>query len=395
MTAKGDVIQPGQTIPEDVTGVDDIQCDGWTRVGALWALTRHAGELAEDLDPSPARFVLQFTPLTVTAVREQPAEPERKLIGPPHAHLDAPCTDACYEPVAPQPAAESVPDVLDLVRQYGDERENVGAATPNRGELNREMANAAVREANALFAQIEAEVQRLRDKQAWLYRELLAITVQRDDPRHLLAQVMAELGVDRPEDVLITIKKRAGALTLAQNSRKHWLDKANDRQAEIEQLQAIVKKRDREIDAAQQSAESGPLRLSLPPVPEGAVALVGERTGKRYPRRERTAFWQDPERGGATTTLAEVLEMEDPGGVTVEMAPPREPRTWKQYAINTPLAPANQPDCVTVQGWGTYGQREDGLYANTDGYPDDVGRESCHTFDSLRALGDVTEVLDA
>jgi hypothetical protein len=24
--------------------------------------------------------------------------PERKLIGPPHAHLDAPCTDACYEP---------------------------------------------------------------------------------------------------------------------------------------------------------------------------------------------------------------------------------------------------------------------------------------------------------
>lgn len=25
--------------------------------------------------------------------------PERKLIGPPHAHLDAPCTEACYEPV--------------------------------------------------------------------------------------------------------------------------------------------------------------------------------------------------------------------------------------------------------------------------------------------------------
>jgi hypothetical protein len=44
-----------------------------------------------------------------------------------------------------------------------------------------------------------------------------------------------------------------------------------------------------------------------------------------------------------------------------------------------------------VQGWGNYGLREDGLYASTDGYPDDVAREHCLTFDALRALGDVTE----
>ena len=34
--------------------------------------------------------------------------PERKLIGPPHAHLDAPCTDACYEP-APEGQAFPAP----------------------------------------------------------------------------------------------------------------------------------------------------------------------------------------------------------------------------------------------------------------------------------------------
>ncbi len=30
--------------------------------------------------------------------------PDRTLIGPPHAHLDAPCTDACYEPATTEPS---------------------------------------------------------------------------------------------------------------------------------------------------------------------------------------------------------------------------------------------------------------------------------------------------
>lgn len=40
---------------------------------------------------------------------------ERKLIGPAHAHLDAPCTDACYEPAEPE-LQRPVTDV-----QYADE----------------------------------------------------------------------------------------------------------------------------------------------------------------------------------------------------------------------------------------------------------------------------------
>lgn len=50
--------------------------------------------------------------------------------------------------------ADAVIQLLDLVQQYGAERENVGAATPARGELDREIANAAVREAAALLDRI-------------------------------------------------------------------------------------------------------------------------------------------------------------------------------------------------------------------------------------------------
>jgi len=80
MTAVDDVIPAGEPIPDDVTAVDDRMGDDWYLTDAShW----HCGELGvrrcaeiKDCDlgvGSP----LSFAPLTVTAVREQPAEPER------------------------------------------------------------------------------------------------------------------------------------------------------------------------------------------------------------------------------------------------------------------------------------------------------------------------------
>lgn len=53
-------------------------------------------------------------PIAITVVvfmqQDEPAKPaSRKLIGPVHAHQDAPCTDACYEPAAkPEPLRGNV-----------------------------------------------------------------------------------------------------------------------------------------------------------------------------------------------------------------------------------------------------------------------------------------------
>lgn len=98
--------------------------------------------------------------LTVTAVREpEPAdEPDpicdaRTCEKPGHHHTE------------PQPES----DLLDLVRRYGAEMERTAGAHMSDDDTG------------PLLARIEAEVQRLRDKQAWLRRELVAITGQRDE----------------------------------------------------------------------------------------------------------------------------------------------------------------------------------------------------------------------
>jgi hypothetical protein len=70
------------------------------------------------------------------------------------------------------------------------------------------------------------------------------------------------------------------------------------------------------------------------------------------------------------------------------------PRVWPK--LDGPTYPDGMvlPEFVEVEGWGSYGLREDGLYANTDGYPDDVWRGHCLTFDALRQLGEVREVTE-
>jgi hypothetical protein len=77
--------------------------------------------------------------------------------------------------------------------------------------------------------------------------------------------------------------------------------------------------------ARPRAAESGSVVLSLPQVPDGAVALVGGESGRRY-----KLFGEHWTGDGPGTdylyTLSGLLERE--GTVTVEFAPPREPRTW-------------------------------------------------------------------
>lgn len=91
-------------------------------------------------------------------------------------------------------------------------------------------------------------------------------------------------------------------------------------------------------------AESGPLVLTLPQVPDGAVALKGETTGTRYARVRvpgiMSPCWK-PDPWSQPMDLGAVLDGE--GRVTVEMAPPREPRTW-------PKLDPPDPETLAVRG---------------------------------------------
>ncbi|GAA0738494.1 hypothetical protein Drose_04495 [Dactylosporangium roseum] len=138
----------------------------------------------------------------------------------------------------------------------------------------------------------------------------------------------------------------------------------------------------------EQPAQAVPLVLTLPQVPEGAVALIGGESGMRYPRRDDVSapVWLDPKRGNATTTLAEILDYE--GSVTVVM---REPRTWPKLA--TEAEDPNVVDVVAEDGLFTHRwiRREGSAFYRCSGRP-----RCCksRTLAGLRELGDVTEVFD-
>lgn len=126
--------------------------------------------------------------------------------------------------------------------------------------------------------------------------------------------------------------------------------------------------------------DPGPLVLSLPQVPDGAVALVGGRTGRRYPV-------------GPDLSLAVVLGAEG-GSVTVEMTPPREPRTWPKLDP----APDDIAEVVEVEGQGRFKvavRRLSPPGGTTYVHVDEHGATGAVTFTlgRLRELGDVTEVL--
>lgn len=143
-----------------------------------------------------------------------------------------------------------------------------------------------------------------------------------------------------------------------------------------------------EVDPEPQPGESGPPVLTLPDVPKGAVALVGGRTGQRFtvdPEATGRAVWTN---GSLSRwTLANLLDQEQPEGVTVEFAPPREPRTWGQIDGTVEgLLPA----VVSVR-------RESGTSVWTLEASGSYRREGDHDVPplsllELRTLGKVTEV---
>lgn len=72
MTEVGTVINEGDEIPADVTGLADRNGDPWTRtpVGHWHGLSRHARRCEDGhCTSTDADFMLDFTPLTVAAVR--------------------------------------------------------------------------------------------------------------------------------------------------------------------------------------------------------------------------------------------------------------------------------------------------------------------------------------
>jgi hypothetical protein len=132
----------------------------------------------------------------------------------------------------------------------------------------------------------------------------------------LMAQVMAERD-----------KARADRDQMQENAEA-WKAQYDEARAEVERLKAAAaltpEDARRAYDAyrAAMAAPADPLILSLPTVPEGAVALVGAKTGRRYTPGPRPGEWYA---GAVPLRLGTILM--DEGSVRVEMAPPRESST--------------------------------------------------------------------
>ncbi len=113
-----EVIESGRWVPPNVLAVVDRNAEVWQRSSDVDFLRPHRSGRVTVSDLSR-----QEGPLRVVEVEPQPAD--RKLIGPSRAHLDAPCTDACYEPGgAREPrtwpklpsAPDDLPDTVDVNR---------------------------------------------------------------------------------------------------------------------------------------------------------------------------------------------------------------------------------------------------------------------------------------
>jgi hypothetical protein len=522
----GDVIQPGEVVPDNVVGVLDCQDDDLV----LNALGHWHSPSAADVEtcrrdvPCGVEPITDYAPLTVTAVREpEPAEDVHYYIteyGPSGTTLcgegveegmsttdeagkatceacrtaadeDAPKSqtvrvtmalgiddrdgkavisthhlgeigscdrqvflDAVAETFGvsfapPQPADASV--LLDLVRQYGDENRRVGSASAS-GSVGAPVVHEYKRQAAATFDRIAALVPQhpvqARDEgglSLWLHpcgvvmpfrvppngeahhcypvckkpgpwRPLLVggdpAPERPGSDAYVAKRAMAELGVNRPEDVVGAIRSARNALVVAERQcDEHHAEAADyatlmkltaterdEARAEVERLKAANELLEAQrLDAwahvhALDAAQPDPLVLTLP---QGAVALIGERNYRvRYARKGTDDLWiSDETDGGYSYKLFRILERE--GSVRVELAP-REPRTWKQLDA----APADIAKKLEVrQPGGTQfvvSLRGDGRWASTIAFPNPENAEPHETFawSELLGEGDVTEVFD-
>lgn len=251
--------------------------------------------------------------------------------------------------------------LLDLVRQHGEARTGVGYS---QGVGQR--VDIDTKKADVLFALIEAEVQRLRD--------------ERDE-----TALQSRLAMESAHE----------ELDLARKSRDEAHNRLQVAEREIVQLSRCKPGSDGVTcivaDWPHRSAFHGgtvvpdlpAAPLTLPEVPEGAVAAVGANSGDRYtvkrddryydrrPTFETESWWGD---------IGELLSRE-PLGVTFETAPPREPRTWPKLE-----GPPDDLRLVEIEGSGVVWQRE--RTGNRW-----VGGHERLTWSQLRARGEVRELL--
>jgi hypothetical protein len=342
----GDVIQPGEDIPDNVqrfrTADDEIAYRDVNGIQLPWRLVS-----CENPGSCCTHSAEEFEwPLTVTAVRQQPAaldapepirgghfglyeDPRRGKFGPGDMRL-----------VEAEPAASEPVDLLDLGRQYGDARWREGTELDGGGDAWRE----ARADADVLFNRI-AEALAQQPVQArnhareplWIHGcgTVLADLRVPDTRRH--ACVIDEPGPWRP--LLVATDPAPPAATDDQHRVLAYLDRQNERMTD-----ELIKTRD-ERDEARAEGENWKRRfeeqaargdedaqriLTLPKVPEGAVALVtnGSGDGTLRWRRGVDDTWvrDDQPYDDEGHTLYELLTYGD--SVRVEMAPPREPRTW-------------------------------------------------------------------
>jgi hypothetical protein len=234
-------------------------------------------------------------------------------------------------------------------------------------------------------------------------QQILTLHRERNEARDFIAQVMEALGVDRPEDVLITIQKRAEAfrrvcdaadLRKRQRDERLTLDESSrlarrfdEARAEVERLKAELTA---EEDGRRQDwvehltpASADPLVLSLPEVPMGAVIARTPDPGGGVPWRW-TLVTSGPHAGQWVTLnpgrYVWWWQLFEHGEVRVELAPPREPRTFPE-----------PPDCP--DDLNAVADRHGVVHRRAEGKPSLWG-EDRRFWSELLALGPLTEVFD-
>lgn len=434
MTSKiGDIIQSGESIPDDVTALRDNDGDDWYRAPRAdypWGQTPGRGGYT-------ALGLAQWYPLAVTAVREPEPDPSsepgrtdcymmatnaihklgdisrdvpslaiiygeegddligewvtgigyvnvrfpkattRELTAEERAEYNGKLIDTAgaVRPIVisePEPQQVDTSTLLDLVRQYGDKREHAleMLQLADREELARKFAQ----EADALFDRIAAllpqQPVQARSGHELLWQhgcEQVRIDINQPGPfgcgtlgctgpwRPLL--VGGDPRPDRPAIVQAwkvalaeRDEARAEAADYAERLKavnRSWTETARQRdeyRAEVERLRVEHRNGDgcshfdrllSVLDAENlrqalaeierlKAAQPDPLVLSLPEVPRKDVTLVGAGGARFVP--VGGASWQAKVEGGRSFGLGELIDLAGP--LTVEMAPPREPRTW-------------------------------------------------------------------
>ncbi len=112
---------------------------------------------------------------------------------------------------------------------------------------------------------------------------------------------------------------------------KAALAERDEARAEADRLSAALAAALTDLEALK-AAQPDPHTLTLPQVPEGAVALVDRHQRRWTETEKRTTSGQSIWRSESDAVRTYGALLIGSGPLTVEMAPPREPRTWKADA---------------------------------------------------------------